>query len=176
MFQTVGYQTLENRNNIPKIISDAPFICYRKDAWLGYGYYFWDNSLDYAKKWGENGYKVNGYVVCKCSLNIERLFDLVGNVEHQQIFEMAQNKFQERGKKKLRFVEILNMLRKNNLSFDYQAIRAADANPNTQTVPFTDKGEDGPIYIMNPRIQICVFEKHCTVFSRPVEIIPSHSK
>jgi hypothetical protein len=171
MFETIGYQTIENRDNTTEVLDKAPFICYRKDAWLGYGYYFWDNSLYYAKKWGEDGYKIKGYIICKTELKIDNLFDLVGNVEHQQIFKTGVNKFQSKAQKKLRFSEVLDLLKKHPLKFDYQAIRAADENPNTEAIPFTERGYNGPLYVINPRIQICVFEKYENVFFRPVEII-----
>jgi hypothetical protein len=36
---------------------NAPFECEHKDAWLGKGYYFWDNSIHRAHDWGRNAYK-----------------------------------------------------------------------------------------------------------------------
>lgn len=174
MFKTIGYQTVENRNNVAEILEKAPFICYRKDAWLGYGYYFWDNNLEYAKKWGEDGYKAKGYIICKTDLKIENLFDLVGNTVHQQVFDMLYKQHQATRKDKLIVAQVLNLMRKNKADFNYQAIRVFDDNPNTNKIAFTNQYKP-PFLILNLRIQICVFEKHETVFFRPVEIIPAAS-
>ena len=41
-----AYQTLENRNNPDQIEEQGPFLCNRKSAWLGEGYYFWDSFIE----------------------------------------------------------------------------------------------------------------------------------
>ena len=174
MFEIIGYQTIENRDNTTEVLDKAPFICYRKDAWLGYGYYFWDNSLEYAKKWGEDGYKIKGYIICKTELKIDNLFDLVGNVGHQQAFRALHQKYQAIRKDKLVVAQVLNLMRKNSTDFNYQAIRVFDDKPNTDKIPFTNQ-YNPPSLILNLRVQICVFEKHENVFSRPVKIIPAES-
>ena len=42
------YQTLENRDNADEVERDGPFLCNRKNAWLGTGYYFGDTFVELA--------------------------------------------------------------------------------------------------------------------------------
>ena len=40
----IGYHTLEDRGNPKEILESGPKQCFRADAWLGHGYYFWDTD------------------------------------------------------------------------------------------------------------------------------------
>lgn len=72
------YHTQENRN----IVLNKPIICYRDDAWLGEGYYFWNDEID-AKQWGKNSKKATGsYQVYKADIDTEDFLDTVFNEEH----------------------------------------------------------------------------------------------
>ena len=93
------YQTVEDRDNPEHIKSNSPFLCNRKDAWLGKGYYFWDTLIENAHWWGKTVYKNNDYVVLKflCdSINI-KCFDLHGNLEHLSYFNEVADILKKEG-------------------------------------------------------------------------------
>ncbi|MDR1090505.1 MAG: hypothetical protein LBL79_05450 [Prevotella sp.] len=62
MFEKL-YHTVEDRGDPEHIENYGPFKCKRKDAWLGDGYYFWENYIDNAHWWGKHSYNDN-YVIC----------------------------------------------------------------------------------------------------------------
>lgn len=77
------YQTLEDRNNPDEVESQGPFLCNRKDAWLGNGYYFWDSFIENAHWWGKEGARYKSYLICESSFHLnEKCFDLYDNPEH----------------------------------------------------------------------------------------------
>jgi len=86
-----AYQTLENRNNPDQIEEQGPFLCNRKSAWLGEGYYFWDSFIENAHWWGQEGYK-NNYVICESTFELDedKCFNLVDNPEHLKLFEFTK--------------------------------------------------------------------------------------
>jgi len=91
---------------------DAPFLSRSNNQWLTQGYYFWTDSDYFAKKWSEDCYKARGYKYCimKFELSFEKnkLFDLVGNVDH-----------------KIKFYEMVKKLKKLNIiSKDSLSLRA----------------------------------------------------
>ncbi|MEA3496166.1 MAG: hypothetical protein U9R42_09050 [Bacteroidota bacterium] len=72
------YHTQEKREK--RLIS--PIICKRKNAWLGIGYYFWDNEID-AIHWGNNGKRTTSFFeIYKANVDCENVLDTVFNEEH----------------------------------------------------------------------------------------------
>lgn len=57
------YHTVGDRGNPKYIESNGPFECTRKDAWLGAGYYFWEDYINNAHWWGKGSYH-GKYVIC----------------------------------------------------------------------------------------------------------------
>ena len=74
------YQTLEDKSNVDYVEENGPFICERRDAWLGRGYYYWDTFVDNAHLWGKKIYNSNNkdYMIClsKVEFSNENVYDL----------------------------------------------------------------------------------------------------
>ena len=78
----VMYHTQEKR---PVRLS-TPIICVRDDAWLGDGYYFWNDLAD-AEQWGQNSKKRTGwYEIYNASIDCSTILDTVFNEEHYQFW------------------------------------------------------------------------------------------
>lgn len=59
-----------------------PIKCVREDAWLGEGYYFWDD-LEFAHEWGRTSKKRTGhYEIYETEINTDKVLDTVFNEEH----------------------------------------------------------------------------------------------
>ncbi|MEM1122282.1 MAG: hypothetical protein AAGJ18_17685, partial [Bacteroidota bacterium] len=146
--KVIGYQTLEDRDNVDEVETMGPYKCDRRGAWLGHGYYFWDTNREWAHDWGRNSYerrKLN-YIIGQAVIKIdEKIFDLFGNVGHQQDFkeacELITNDSKWNKNKQLTVGMVLQFL-KNKGFFDYNGIRANDYPKNVIRVNFAaNKGE-----------------------------------
>ena len=63
-----------------------PLLCERKDAWLGIGYYFW-NDIEDAIRWGNNSKKRTGsFDVYESAINCENVLDTVFNEHHYHLW------------------------------------------------------------------------------------------
>lgn len=63
-----------------------PVLCTRRDAWLGYAYYFWADEYD-ADVWGTRSKKKTGhYEVYKGIIEGERILDTVFSETDYQFF------------------------------------------------------------------------------------------
>lgn len=72
------FHTQEKRD----IRLSQPIKCIRKDAWLGEGYYFWEQETD-AMKWGVASKKNTGkYEIYIGIIDFENILDTVFNEEH----------------------------------------------------------------------------------------------
>lgn len=59
-----------------------PIKCLRDDAWLGEGYYFWDD-LEFAHEWGKKSKKGTGYYeIYNANIVTDNILDTVFNEEH----------------------------------------------------------------------------------------------
>lgn len=69
-------------------ILEKPIICIRKDAWLGSGYYFWNEEED-AFDWGKNSKsKLNGKFQIYCAIiDKSAVLDTVFNEEHYNFWK-----------------------------------------------------------------------------------------
>ena len=82
------YHTQEKRQNRLKM----PILCTRRDAWLGNGYYFWDDQYD-AVIWGQQSKKHTGaYEIYKGVVESENVLDTVFSEEGYRFFLDAINK------------------------------------------------------------------------------------
>ena len=76
------YHTREKREN--RLF--APVLCTRRDAWLGHGYYFWDDIKD-ADVWGVNSKRKTGfYEVYKGVIESENILDTVFSEKDYHFF------------------------------------------------------------------------------------------
>jgi len=164
METTLGYYTLEDRDNPDEIERHGPFKCTSSTAWLGHGYYFWDNDLDRAHKWGIQSYK-EGYVICETSLNLTGLLDLCsisGKKELQTLLQVLKEEMPEYRQKKIPIGKAIMHLRQiaqkprfKNI-FPYHATRADDCPEDARIYFVLGKPE---FTCLNPRVQICVYER-----------------
>jgi hypothetical protein len=92
-FDTVGQHTCEDRR--PGDEAKAPFMCLDVNAFLGRGYYFWEDNLQLAKHWGGERYHKKGkaYLVGETPISCDwnDFFDLVGNRQHQKFLVSIMN-------------------------------------------------------------------------------------
>ncbi|NIJ52335.1 hypothetical protein [Dyadobacter arcticus] len=168
-----AYQTLEDKDNLDEIETEGPFKCTRSDAWLGYGFYFWDTNMKWAIAWGENSYtrRGKGYVVGRCEVDLSnRCFDLHGNVAHQlelkEIIEVLKRSGKFRTGNRLILSSILEFLKNEGL-FEYKSIRIGDNNDPLK-IHFTERR--GEFMVINQRVHICVIERK-DVILHPFSIV-----
>lgn len=165
------YQTLEDRDNPDDVENHGPFKCTRMGAWLGEGYYFWENYIDFAHLWGKNGgYEATGYLICQADAKIDdNCFDLYNNLLHREEFLKILELLKESGIIKRETVlvgEVISFFKKKG-KFKYNAIRA-EGNDTLQNkieissfikrIKFTSNSR---AYLeLMPQIQICLLEKN----------------
>lgn len=164
------YHTLEDRDDPDYVENNGPFICNRKNAWLGEGYYFWESYLHNAHWWGTS-YKT-GYIICEAKIDstAQSCFDILDNPEHLKQLQDASSFLTKKGtpSHQMNIGNLIQFLRKNIRSFTYEAVRAKGEgvrhinNKFTESLPFT---LGRPAYIdFNPPIQVCLFTKRSLGF------------
>lgn len=167
-----AYQTLEYRN-VHKVESEGPFLCNRKNAWLGPGYYFWDSFIDNAHWWGAEGasYK-NGYIICQSTFELDenKCFNLVDNPEHLSKFNNTRRLLTEQGlyiQGKTTVARVIEHIKNVLKVFNYEAIRAYGINSvsfnsrfSSRTIFVYKEGKRSHQYLdSTPAIQICFYTK-----------------
>lgn len=155
---TIGYHTLEDKGNVDEIEMSGPKPCYRPNAWLGDGYYFWDGDIDWAHDWGKN-YKE--YMIFTAEIHIDELtYDLFGNTLQKKEFWEIVKKLVKKGKiSKLEDVKVSWVIEyiKKHIGFDYNSIRAADYPQKAFKLSFG--GNRSEFMYVNERVQICLISK-----------------
>ena len=170
MAKRIVYQTLEDRGNPDYIETNGPFICNRKNAWLGTGYYFWESFIENAHWWGKecNSF-VNGYIICEAEYteDEEKCFNLIDNQIHIKMFNDTKSLMEKKGlyvhnqTKVSRIIEYL----KNTLKiYHYEAIRVYGVNSKSNNSDFSNRTvfNDRAKYQYldtSPAIQICFYSK-----------------
>ncbi|PIQ21309.1 MAG: hypothetical protein COW65_09860 [Cytophagales bacterium CG18_big_fil_WC_8_21_14_2_50_42_9] len=156
-----GYQTLEDRDNIDEVEMDGPFACYRKNVWLGNGFYFWDTNIEWAHVWGEVSHKRFGrkYLIGSCAIIIDNLcFDLQGNMLHLQqlkeVYEVLVASPLFTGKD-ISVGKVIEYLKRKGI-FNYKSIRSGEIT--NQALKVSYGGTRREHLVVNPRVQICVIE------------------
>lgn len=143
-FETIGYHTCDDTEDIDKIERDVPFRSKWKEVtdpknppkqpFLSEGFYFWEQDLESAHWWGQ-AHCDNKYVVFRYNISIEdpHFLDLIGSVADKRRFlTMAQTAI-DRGAsgyadaKKVPIGEVLAFIRGlMKERFLYQGVRAMD--------------------------------------------------
>ena len=172
-----AYQTLEDRDNIDEIEMEGPFECTRPDAWLGFGYYFWDTNIDWAISWGRNSFERfnKEFVVGRCKIDISnKCFDLVGCVQHWndlvEVLKVMRDSKKIKNENEELIPNIITFMKRNGI-FDYNSIRASDMHSNTIKLFFRKyKNEYMEYMTINQRVQICVINKK-NVILQPFSVI-----
>ncbi len=170
---TIGYNTVRDDENPDYIEDYGPFKCTRGDAWLGHGYYFWeeDEEMFYAHKWGVESCD-NSYVICSADLNLPKMLDLSGSVTDRSTLKELITVIKELDKKYdknlLTVGKAIELLKEINKRpnykgvFDFDSIRAQD-DPYATRIPIPYTSETSSALNLNPRVQICVFNKGDTI-------------
>jgi hypothetical protein len=158
--QTVIYQTLEDRGNPDDVVKHGPYKCTHSNAYVGPGYYFWDNDLHVAHLWGQRRIK-SAYMIFSAELSMQDqdLLDLYYSKDDRDFLQTIVTKFDLGGQK---LGKIFYFLQKKNEEtptkgvFPYKAIRIQDNNFGDKTY-FAD-GKHG-FTNFNPAIMICLVDK-----------------
>lgn len=167
------YQTVENRGNRDELERSGPVMCTQDTLrskgigdfgpWLGSGYYFWDNSIRNAIRWGETQYRGN-YLIFQSSYNAcsEDLLDLTGNVEQIEMFHEWGMRYMRNFKQHhLSVAAVIEAMKMADL-FPYKAVRANGTNKCRPDDAFYFNGR----YVLNypQKVQLCVidFRGFCT--------------
>lgn len=176
------YQTLEDRNNQEYVLNFGPFKCTRTDAWLGHGFYFWEEYIDFAHLWAKNAGYGDRYLICKSAYDYDgrNYFDLVGNPKHQKELQecyFTLNRLKEKTEYKSRLtvaMVITAMIQLLGNEFNYKAIRARSEYKSWEfTLPFIDKENSKEICNLRPQVQLCVLDKSFLI--EPFRIVYTNS-
>ena len=66
----------------------APLLCTKENAWLGDGYYFWDDIKD-AILWGNNSKRETGmFEIYSANFNMSNFLDTVFNENHYNFWKI----------------------------------------------------------------------------------------
>ncbi len=157
------YQTLEDKSNVDYVEENGPFICKRRDAWLGIGYYYWDTFVDNAHLWGRKIYNSDNkdYMIClsKVEFSNENVYDL-DNPNILLEIKILEKKLSEIYPNKNITVAVALEQLKQSREFTYKAIRARavnDMNDSKQKIPFKIGYK---AYLDTcPHIQVCILDK-----------------
>lgn len=176
------YQTLEDRQNDEEVEDHGPYFCSEryangilksgtKEPWLGEGYYFWDTRIADARWWGDIVYSRKGYIICKTTYdqNSPLLYDLVGDIrQFDEFIDCAELIKKKLNLKTVKFPVVLAYMKKENVDFNYKAIRVWP-HPNTfEKTPI--RFPDAKVVLCKPdKIQICFFDK--TLLTEPYRIV-----
>jgi hypothetical protein len=164
------------------IEQNAPFFAKVKsaeevDQFLGSGYYFWDNHIEMAHRWGKDHYQ-NKYTIVESSayIGLDVCLDLVGCRAHMKaLHDLEQDLLHKNVKKKQQWtvgecIEFLKELDDKNV-FPYEVIRAVDQvlpkKFKQQAMFFVTKTNH--FTVLNPKIALCFLNKD--VLLQPISII-----
>ena len=163
------FQTLEFRDNNLEVLEHGPYQCVRENAWLSSGYYFWEESIESAKYWGERCCN-DSYIVTKALYDItdENFFDLLGNVKHVKEFADVVKKMIDNGylKRTSTVGHVLKFMR-DHLDFKYSSCRADTSDSFSKNYMLETVNVDSLIFDeMRNRaklklhlvVQLCVFD------------------
>lgn len=156
------YQTVIDTDDADKIENNGPIKCNANDAWLGFGYYFWEEFISLAHYWGKTHCRGN-YVICRayCDLSSDDIYDLINNPKHIQEFHEIAMELKEKYGNKITVSFILEYLKSINI-FAYKAVRACGINsfPNfSNKIPFAKWAHIESL----PAWQICFYYKNLIV-------------
>lgn len=169
------YQTCKTHtSNWDTLFSSFPHFANediaKKKQWLGEGYYFWTDSMNNAKWWGDNRLKapycITEYVI---NINSELLLDLTGNAEHMEYLYQLKSFFLDNYNKSYPneeapkptisgLVEYFRKFYKCEM-FAFNAIKIHH-NFYDKNFKSIDMASDSKEFFRGiPRIQLCVFHE-----------------
>lgn len=132
-----------------------------KLQFLGEGYYFWDDNIERAHKWGWDHYD-GDYKIMELPLELkgDKFLDLVGSRADLQGFCRVFDKMREKkpGLKIGAFFKGMQEMEKNKPgSWTCTIVRALNAKNNAQKICFNHISTSK--MLLNPEIIICFYEK-----------------
>lgn len=183
-FNVKGYHTCKDKGGVQHIRENTPFLSRADNQWLGQGYYFWTDSDYWAKRWMSEP-----KVITKFDIAFEKskLFDLVGDVSHQELFQSMCGLFgrgtqygdayTEKYGEEITVGSVISFLRAQSVGsndyFPFWAVRAKDKR-YVSKIPFSAVGRKTELFLVEPH-QLCVYEEYkpqCIAFERFVH--PAH--
>ena len=156
------YHTLSDNDNPDYIERNGPFKCEHEKAWLGHGYYFWEDYINNAHWWGNSSYNGNFVIFhavreydhdnCLDLTDKTNLDDLKNIVTHLYSRELAHGS--------LTFPEILEKLKAKGI-YTQKIIKIRSEYTKKFDSSTAIKFNSGkPQFIdLEPPIQICFFDK-----------------
>lgn len=160
MRKTPLFQTVDNRPIDTN--SFGPIFCDDENAWVGSGYYFWDDSFDSAKWWGETHYR-NNYIICQSfyDSHSNEYLDLVGRQDHIRYIKSCFEIYKKRKPShNIKIGELIEILKLTDSKFDFLAVRAypTPISPNRKGFYYFDN-EQKFYFDTNEKVQMCVIDK-----------------
>lgn len=157
----------------------GPVRCNDEYAWLGSGYYFWDNNVKDAHWWGTNHYN-NNYIITKTAYDYHstQYLDLASLQEHKEYLFRCYKLLKERSQKLNRqevftVGRVIEILKKTDKSFNFLAIRACPIPKFSGGKIYFDRSNDY-FLLPNSKFQVCVIDKSFLIeepqmiFSSPI--------
>lgn len=180
--ETIGHHTFENRN--ANDVDGAPYRCSDVNAFLGRGFYFWEDNLAFAKFWGGKWYIDIGkkYFIGETEIKCVKsdFFDLVGDRQHQKFLKetakiLAAKRPRTSGWPIGKIIELLKAASKDPddmffAEFEYKVIRAVDDSAIKLSQNYQFSEENINYMDLNPCYIICVtFIKG--IISTPLRVV-----
>lgn len=169
----IGHHTCSQGGGYKKVLEDSPFLSQwpKEDSddprqpYLGQGYYFWENDIEQAKKWGRQFYS-GWYFILAANINTtdDNFLDLIGDKQLIGAFLTACNKLVSDGsiEKDFTMGEAIEYMKKAKI-FPWQIIRGRD-DKMKQDWYYFNRRSGGGMYIGGNFI-FCLVEKNEVLLS-----------
>jgi hypothetical protein len=175
-------QTIDDRDNPDYIENNGPFKCNRNDTWLGFGYYFWETFIDNAHWWGKSRADYKSYIITEASIdfNESNCFDLVGNTEHLELFQVTAKKLLKfsNDKDEITVPRVIDFIYKSKV-LTFTSVRANGVN--TKSNHYSEDNfhlkfdkKYGAFLEITPTIQICLYNLKAHNFKNYKIIYPKN--
>lgn len=167
------FQTLDTRYEIDETENRGPIKCNKENnAWLGFGYYFWEGDIELAHGWGARRYNNVDYCICKTIViyDEKKILDLVHIPSHRKMFKeicaQIKDKSGYENYDEILIAEVFDYLNKFNEPWmkNFEAVRVYGEKSFknfVKQIKFDDvKTRDQARLTLNPEIQWCLFKKN----------------
>lgn len=154
-----AYHTQEKREQPLQ----QPCICYRDDAWLGEGYYFWLDLSD-AEYWGDTSKRRTGrYVIYRAEIDYTHVLDTVFNEEHYYFWlhqiEKVALKMTKTAHVKPTLKELNDYFKERGTWDEVAGIQFQDLPASEHySLVFINRKERPSMFAYKKRIQVVVFD------------------
>ncbi len=132
---------------------------------LGEGYYFWDNNIERAKRWGKqryNGhYGINEYPLV---LEGEYFLDLAGSRQDLYDFFAIVQKIWDKLGERMPIGQTICLLqtleRQKPGTFPFKIIRSLNVKTKHNTISYNSDKNIKSSFLLDPEIIICFFDRN----------------